>query len=72
MDLQTNQSLTFTQPLHEPVFSKSGQMKERIGWCTISTGSLIPCPKCQNKVLYVHQKEQYNANSYMCYDCYHK
>ena len=58
---------------HEPIFGKlSSQMKERIGWCTLSYGKLVPCSKCKNEALYFHQKEQYNSNSYMCYDCYHK
>lgn len=54
------------------VFGKNNQMKERMGWCTISYGKLTTCSKCQNMALYLHQKKQYDCNSYMCSDCYCK
>jgi predicted RNA-binding Zn-ribbon protein involved in translation (DUF1610 family) len=62
-----------TKQNYLPVFGKTtGQMRERVGWCTISNGKLVACPSCHNEVLYLHQKEQYNSNSYMCHDCYYK
>lgn len=52
----------------QSIFNSAGFFKQLAGFSTRTTGKLVICELCKNKVLFLHQYKRYEEK-YCCINC---